>query len=664
MKIKVGIAGLVLFVAVSAHAVTTKRFVLDDAASLSAGELEGTSVHSSGMVTVGVKTTRTQIADVPLAYSLARNSKGTFFVGTGTSGDIYKVEKGKAKRFAQTGQLMVSALAFDKKTLYAATLPNGLIFRVDKKGRALRHAKLPGTEHIWALVYDKKTKRLLAATGPNGKILAINGQGKVTEVFKANAAHVMSLAIDNKGAIYAGTSDDALLIKIDSGGASVLHDFDGNEITALSVRNGALAVVANEFASPPSVMRPPAKVGSPARVGGPAPRPRAGKGRVWHVGRDGRTEMLYARDDGHFTSVEFGDDKTLYVGSGREGRIFVVRTDGTHATWVDVDERQVLAIDLSAKPHAFVTGDAAAFYRVDPGAPDASTWTSKVLDAKFVSRWGRLNWRGTGKFVFQTRSGNTAEPDKNWSKWSSAYKKPGRVRSPVGRFVQVRAKFRGNTNDVLRAVELFYLPQNQRAIIRNVRLKKERSVGGQKPKGPRTRYTLTWDVDNPDADPLRYRLSFRQEGQSVWRDMFREDVVLTENKYEWETVGLPDSHYVVRVQASDEHANPEALTMKTSAQSEPIRIDNHPPHVEKLRVKRGKVTGRAVDQLGPIAELQWAVNGGSWRQVFPDDQLLDEPTEKFSISLRDLKRGTHLIAVRAVDAAKNVSSAEITAKVK
>ena len=80
----------------------------------------------------------------------------------------------------------------------------------------------------------------------------------------------------------------------------------------------------------------------------------------------------------------------------------------------------------------FVTGDGAALYRVTDARPRDAVWHSKALDARFVSRWGQLAWRGDGQLVLQTRSGNVEAPDETWSEWSSDLARPGPRRPPAG----------------------------------------------------------------------------------------------------------------------------------------------------------------------------------------------------------------------------------------
>jgi outer membrane protein assembly factor BamB len=663
---RITLAGLVLATSASVGAVTTQSFELDSADTFFEGELDGAAVHSDGSVRAGAATKRTGLENVPLAYSVARRGKRTF-IGTGTSGVIYEFDGKKTKEFAKTGELLVASLAFGRDgALYAGTLPNGRIYRIDpKSAKVKRFAEPEGAKHIWALHYDKRRGQLVAGTGPEGKVFTIDSVGRARKIHQAEASHVLTLAGDGKGTIFAGTSDDAVVLEIGPNNkARVVHDFPGNEVTALDYHQGRLAVAANQFKTAPGSQFKPS-AGRPASAARPVTRPRPGNGQHWRVDADGRAEMLVTRKDTHFTAVQWGVDGAIYAGGGHEGRIFRVWPDASYSIWVDVEERQVLALDLRAKEPSFVTGDSAAIYRVQSGARQGGTWTSKALDTQFASMWGQLTWRGSGRIVFQTRSGNTKTPGDTWSAWSKDLKQPGAVASPPGRFIQVRAKLPKGDATVLRAVELFYLAQNQRARISDVqggRPPIKRGETARQPLPPTTFLNLSWKVTNPDQDTLRYRVSYRQEGQMTWRDMFGEDTVLTDAKYTWNTGSIPDGRYVVRVEASDEPSNPESLTLRSSAASEPIRVDNHPPRIEQLEVRKGRVKGRVVDGLGPIARIQMSIDAGPWRDIFPTDSLLDSRSEVFDVPLRTLPSGEHLVAVRAFDASGNQANRETTMK--
>ncbi len=665
--LRIALAGLVLATSATVAAVTTESFVLDSADAFFEGELEGSAVHSDGSVRAGAAARRTELENVPLAYSMVERG-GTTFIGTGTNGVVYRFDGKSAKAFAETGELLVASLAFGADgALYAGTLPNGRIYRIDPKSGTTKRFSIPeGAKHVWALHYDKRRGRLIAGTGPEGKVFAIDPIGRAQEIYKAEASHIMALASDGNGTMFAGTSDSALVLAISlKNEVSVVHDFPGNEVTSLDFYDGQLAVAANEFKSGPGTQFKPNPAASAPSVGPPAARPRPGTGELWRVGTDGRSEMLVSRKDTHFTSVQWGTDGAIYAGDGHDGRILRIEPDASYSIWIDVEERQVLALDLRGKNPSFVTGDAAAIYRLESGKRRDAAWTSKALDARFNSSWGRLTWRGQGRFVFQTRSGNTQSPGETWSPWSKDLKQPGRITSPPGRFIQVRAKLPKDDDAVLRAVELFYLPQNQRARVSNVqgtRPPLKRGETPSQPLPPTTMLNLGWQVENPDRDTLRYRIAYREEGQQTWRDMFGEDTVLGEVNYGWDTGSIPDGYYVVRVEASDEGSNPEALTLRSSAVSEPIAVDNHPPRIEKLEVRKGRVVGRVTDALGPISRIQLSVDAGIWRDLFPEDSLLDSASESFDVPLGELLGDFHIIAIRVFDASGNQANREITVK--
>lgn len=639
-----------LFFVSPVDAVATRHFTLDDAESLSAGELDGTMVHSQGHVTVGVAVSRIELDGATLAYAVARADDGTIYVGTGDAGQIFRIRGDDVSVFAETGQLMVASLAISGGTLYAGTLPEGRIFEISRSDGSIEELSRPeGAEHIWDLAWHDN--RLFAATGPEGKVFAIDPQGRAQEYFDADDTHVLSLAVDGD-VLYAGTSDDSLVYRLRGPGqAEVVYDFPGTEVTAIAARDGMIAVVANEMPAPRTTS---SKTKTTSR--------RDGKGRVWRVDSDGRTERLYHRDAGHFTSVAIDAEGTIYVGGGKEGQIFRIGTDRSVATWADVEERQVLDIDTNGDRPVFVTGDSAAAYRTSAATPQQATWTSKVLDASYNARWGQLTWRAEGRIEFQTRSGNSEEPDDSWTDWSAAMRTPGPVRSPGSRFVQVRARLTGDA--VIRAVQVYYLPQNQRTVLNSVGLKRSKNKNQDAIPDPSSSYELTWDVDNPDDDDLRYRVRYRQEDQRRWRAMFHEDVQHTKNTYTWDTSGLPDGWYVVEVEASDELANPEALTLRTTRQSEPLLIDNHPPRLENVAFRNGRIAGRAVDGLGPIARLEVAIDGDAWRPILSSDQLLDTADERFDAQLPPLEAGDHIIAVKATDAGGNWASTEVSATVR
>jgi outer membrane protein assembly factor BamB len=645
--------------AARAAAVTTEAFVLDDAADFEGGELDGAAIESSGRVVPGLALERFELPGAATAYSLARAADGTLFVGTGNDGKVFTLRGGRVELYAETGQLLVASLAVGPGgVLYAGTLPEGRIYAIDGPGAVRELARPEGAEHVWALVWDDARQTLFAGTGPAGRVYAIDPSGRTSVFYDGGSGHVMTLALDTDGTLYAGTDDRALVLRLTAPGrATVVHDFEGNEITAIAARGGTLAVAANEFPPPPR----PAAQGAQSRTSN---RPQPGKGRLYRVGQDGRTELLLEESAGHFTAVQIAPDAAIFVAMGEDGRLLRVAEDHGHAVVADVDERQVLAMDLAGeRPSAFVTGDGAAIYRVRDARPrGGAVWTSKALDARFPSRFGQITFRGDGDVTLETRSGNTERPDATWSEWSAPMRRAGPVRSPAARYLQVRAAL-GEGAEV-RAITAFYLPQNQRAVVTAVRLKSGGPHEGGRPASPSASYELEWAVSNPDGDPLQYRLRFRNEAGGPFRELVGEGEGLSEERYRWDTSGVPDGYYVVEVVASDAGANPRELALESAGRSEPILVDNHAPRIEGLALRDGRLVARAIDDLGPIARLELAIDAGAFRDVLPNDHLLDTRDERLELEVPPgVAPGEHLFAIRATDAAGNSAVVETTARV-
>jgi outer membrane protein assembly factor BamB len=650
MKRALVLCALGLMLPGAALAVTTKSFVVDTSEAFEKGKLEGTASHAGGKLTASVATERTAVEGVPVAYASAVGPDGAIYVGTGNEGKVFRVDDKSAKVFADTDAALVTSLVWVDGTLYAGTLPKGRIYAIDSAGKVKEHAALEGAEHVWSLAHDSKSGTLYAGTGPQGKLFALDRAGKAKVVHDDAAEHLLSLGIDNEGRVYAGTSNGARVLRIDPGQISVLYDFAGQEVTVLDVGAGFVAVASNEFGDPPAANSSSDNTkDTPARL----KRPKPGKGKVYALDFDGRAQELYANDSAHVSAIEIENSGAVHVGLSQEGRIVRVTRSGERALWADADERQVVSIALESKTPHFVTSDGVAVYRVK-SKKEPGTWTSEVLDAKVLSRWGELVIRAKGQIPWSTRSGNTEKPDDTWSQWSSETAAAGPVKSPGARFLQVKLKLTGE-NEVY-AVTAYYLPQNQPARLRNVRPKSAKPDA--KPSAS-TNLALTWDVDNPDDDKLRYRLYYRREGFETYLPMLREYEVHESNDYTWDTKAIPDGFYRVRVEASDETANPDAFTLKTEALSAPILVDNHAPELADMTVKQGKLKGRATDAMGPVASLEVSIDAAPFRPVFPDDGLLDTASEQFSVELGKLTPGRHIVAIRATDAAHNVGSVEL-----
>jgi hypothetical protein len=658
-----------------AGAVGTRTFHLDALDDFKGGDLTSVSIDSTGSLRAGFALGSTSIPDATSVWSSAVLGDGTVLLGTGSDGKVYRVTgAGQTAEAATTGQMAVSAMAVAwNDEIILGTFPEGKLFKMPAGGKgsgaAVAFATLPGAEDIWGLAYDAKAKALYAATGPEGKLFRIDQTGKAQVFFDSDEPHLVSVAVADDGAVYAGSNGKALLYKLTGPGrASVLYDFDADDVKAVAIaKGGAVYAIANKYTDTFTAPKRN-KAGPPTPQSTKAGRP--GKGLLMRIAKDGVAEPMMDDDDTHYVSLTIGDDGTPYVGTGAEGRLYSVNDNHLERLLADTDERQVGAVVMAGKRRFLATSDPVVFHEVKGVGGADAVWTSKVLDAGLRASFGRLSWRSEGSVELSTRSGNTLVPDTTWSPWSAGLTAPGDVKSPPARYVQLRGRWSKEPAAVLREVTLAFVTDNSRAIVTSIEAAQRNqsrtlrtgiiASGGEAPK-PSASIKISWKVDNVDQDELRYRLSYRLDSQSTWRDLLKPGEKLTRTDYEWDTSALPEGTYRILIEASDELSNPPDRVLRHSLESSTVLVDNTPPVFKALAMNGRKLTGEVVDGLGPIARLEVSLAGtDEWRPIFPSDGVFDEPAEPFDANITAvIPPGSHIVAVRAYDSAGNSVSRDV-----
>jgi hypothetical protein len=662
--VRYSLSSLLVLCAAHAAAVGTRRFVLDDTAEFKGGDLKGVALDSEGHVRAGFSLGALPAAQATSVWSALPMPDGSLLLGTGNEGKLLKVAGGTVSVLAETKALVITSLtpAFGGAVV-AGTLPDGKVMKWEK-GKLTDLATLKGAEHVWSVAYDAKAKAVYAATGPEGKLFRITQTGDAQVYFDAPEQQLMSVAVGPDGSVYAGASDKAKLYKITAPGrASVLHDFARTEVRAIAVNaKGEVFAIANDIKSSSAA---PSRARGDAPAGpSPAASKTKGKGTLFSFGLDGKPEQLLDDADEHYTSLALGDDGRPYVGTGVEGRVYTVDAGHTSVLVADADERQVGALVMAGKDRYVISSDPAVVHPVKGMGGADAIWTSKVLDAGIRARFGQLSWDASGALELSTRTGNTKEPDDTWSAWSNPLAAPALVTSPVGRYLQVRARFAKDPKAVLNQVEIAFLTDNLRAVLTTVDARgNDGESGDDQPKpsgGPVTRraettVNLTWKIDNPDKDELRYRLQYRLLGTNDWFDLLKAGEKLSKETYSWETADLPEGRYRVRVTASDETSNPPDRVTKDARESGIVLVDNTPPSISDLTAAGQHLKGFAQDGVGPIARIEVSLAGSDeWFPFFPADGIFDEQREELDLDVKNLiKTLPALVSVRVYDKASN-----------
>lgn len=665
------IVAATLLTASSALAVGTRQFHMDSLDDLSGGTLEGVALDSRGTIRPGLDLGKIPMTDAQTTWSSVLAGDGSILVGTGNEGKILRVANGQVSVAALTGEMavtsMVTAWGGD---VIAGSFPHGKLFRLAKgagKGEEIKAwATLEGHDYIWALAYDEKSKSLYAATGPEGTVLRIDENGKSQVHYKAEDAHIVSLAIGPDGVVYAGTSGKALLLAIDSPGhARVVYDFDGDDVSGIAVaKDNTVWATANKYSGGFSM---PSK-------GAGGSKAKGGQGTLYRFKAGVSPEEMMSDSKTHYEELVLDDAGVPYVGTGAEGRVYTV--DDAHLVRLiaDTDSRQISSLVMSGKKRYLIGSDSAVEYDIKgEGSPDA-IWTSKVLDAGMMATFGDIKWQGGSGVQLSTRSGNTQEPDGSWSPWSSDLAATAKVPSPKGRYLQIRARFGKDAGAQLSEVSVAFVTDNARALVTSIsaesRLQKKGGIGtgmqssGGKIGKPSSSVSLKWDTDNPDKDDLRYRVYYRLEGQKEWRDALKPAEILTAASFEWDTTALPEGLYRIKVEASDELVNPPDRSLTHFLESGVVLVDNTQPVFDSVKLDGRKLVGSVTDGLGPIARIEISLAGSEdWRPIFPKDLVFDDATEAFDVDVSSIiPAGSHLIGIRAYDQAGNQVAKELEAK--
>lgn len=461
------------------------------------GDLDNTSVSSAGSVILARPLTKIAETNENYAWSIAPGPSGSAYVGTGDGGVIYKMDSsGKLSPFYKTGEFEVTSLVVDTHgNLYAGTIPNGIVFKITPDGHGEKWYTAP-EKYVTALAFDSAGNRLFVATGGGtAKVYTVDAaasQPTGTTWLTTSEAHIVSLAVDNKGVLYSGTAPNGLVYRTGLDDKSAVF-YEGSEpdMTALAVGDDGDLYV------------------------GTAP-----KGMVVRVDQAGASKVIADRLANPVTALH-AQSGSVYGCSGNG--VLRISPDATVEVYVASNDEQFLSLGQSGDGRALYIGtsNGGAVYRIgDEGKPVTGTFDSALYDAGGHARWGALDWRAqtpSGSQVsIQTRSGDVVPPDTSWSDWSTAYTdaRGSLVASPPSRYLQYRATLTAVKDDDLSrprldAISVYYLPRNEPPTVHIVSPKDGDFVAKS--------VTIQWTAADPQHDTLTYDIEISGDGGQTWK---------------------------------------------------------------------------------------------------------------------------------------------------
>lgn len=714
-KLLTGCCASLLFCIV-ALAAEPSVWSVNSRAEILKGDARGVSIDQNGTITLAPKLTEVFKTDQSYIWSSVVDAAGNTYLGTGGDGKVFRVDpNGKGTLFTDLAELNVTSLAVGRAgELFAGTSPDGKVYKIDPSGRAEVYFA-PGDKYIWSLAV--LSDGLAVGTGDGGKLYRVRTQNAVPAaslLFDTSETHIISLAVDKQGNLYAGTDSNGLVMRFGPDGKPFgMLDSPLREIHELAVGpDGSVYVLAlGDSASVPkpadAAPAPAAPAAGSVSVSKPTPatsEPPAksrydltgAKSAIYRILPDGATDIVWASPTvTGFALYAHATGSGVLLGTSDKGRIYNVSNDGRETLVLQTDANQISTIRTDGRSLIATSSNQGTMLRFGPETFAEGTYDSSVLDAKGTATWGRIWWRSSGNTTIQTRTGNTEKPDETWSSWSTALSDPrgSQIASPKARYFQWRAVLKGPGQASLSEVNVAFVARNIAPEILSitvlptnvglapnppVQIDPNIALSGLDPvtfgipnvtPPPRRVYqrgatSLQWTAEDRNGDKLVYDLLYKEAADAEFK-LLRAD--LTENFFTIDGQSLADGRYVFKIVARDTPSNPLPLALTGEKLSEPIDIDNTAPSVTavgnaQVTGDRARVAFEATDAASYVTRAEYSVNGGEWMSVYSDDGISDSPSERYSFEIPARNPGEYSVTLRAYDVNGNSGNARVVVR--
>ena len=174
---------------------------------------------------------------------------------------------------------------------------------------------------------------IYAATGHMGKVFRISPDGNASLVWTSEQPEVFAICIGQNGVLYAGSSPNGALYRMEGGKASQIWRSPAKYIwTIQPAPDGSLFVGTGE------------------------------PGRIYHVRPNGEAEIYYETGQSNITALALGPKGRVYAGSDPNGLIYDISAPGRGAILYDstLPEIRALVADSSGNLYAAAMGGAVA----------------------------------------------------------------------------------------------------------------------------------------------------------------------------------------------------------------------------------------------------------------------------------------------------------------
>lgn len=567
--------------------------------------------------------------------ALAMDGEGNLYAGTGDAGKIYRIDgaesidvkangsapQNSGREFAVLSEQQVLSLHWDEQgSLLAGTGINGVVYRIDKHGRA--EPIFDANEDSITAVTSDSQGNVYVGTSPKGVVYRISPNGRSKPVF-SKATRVLSIVCDSRDNIYAVS--DGTVVRISPDETVVQLDSAQDKVQFLSLtfneRTNTLYAGTGNIGS--------VYVSKCCEAIGEYESPVHDTGMISRWGR-----IKWDADMPEGTVVE------LRTRTGN-----VSNPDATWSAWSP-------AYTKSAGEQIIGSDARYIQYRVtlktdkEGVSPKVGSVTITYLtpnqapSVKLVAPIGGEVWSGK-----ETIRWTGSDPDKDMLTYDVYYSSDGgkEWKPLIGGLAGSVNNGSAKPNNLPTEKEVMEKVKSELEKSPDVPSEMKKEVLKEQPEAAKTNASVSSPVNAETSS--------------------------NKTSHTWDTATVPDGRYIIKVVASDKSSNAtDALT--DEAVSDPFIICNTPPKLtlyrKAIEIKGtgiASVEGSVSSELTDITGVQYRVDGGSWTAAVARDGLFDSPYEAFTISTDELAVGTHKIEVQGIDSAGNAANATVEVKV-
>jgi WD40 repeat protein len=655
------------------------------------GRPQGVAISSDGALSAAPASTLTATTPSTYIWALTSDSSGNAYVATGSPATVLRIARdGKSTTIFKTKDMSVQAIALGPDgSVYAATLPNGKVYRIpggttdldeEKATVVFDPAKLEGVKpdaapkYIWDLVFGPDGSLYIATGGPAAvyRVRTPAGTAHVERFFESDEQHIRALLFEKDGSLLAGSDGDGLVYRIDREGKGfILFNAPKREVTALAESPAGQIYVASvgekgKSSLPPLPVQGIVSITATITIVTPGSVQASNNNalvpdgsEVYELDHSGAARKLWAPHDDVVYGLRWTPDGLL-AATGNRGRIYRVQENGEFADIAHLEASQ--ATGFATAPDGFYVGTSNGGKLFHLGArPAEGSIESDVQDAGAVARWGRADVDATGSgYQLSVRTGNVSNAERGWSPWKAVTAETS-MAAPQARFAQWKLTVKPVTS--VHAVSLNYLPVNIAPMVDEIvvapgaRVNQQANfqppvpavtinlpsatanvvniqqdpatqpLQGVKDKGA---VTVRWAAHDDNGDELVFALYYRTSGEQNWQ-LLKDDV--SDRYYTFEAAQVPDGPYQIKVVASDAPSHNPGEALIGERTSERFVLDTATPVLSNLlaHLEGGKlhVTADAKAPSASIARAEYSVDAGPWQYIEPVGRISDAQTERY-----------------------------------